>query len=157
MKEKIIQVLQNQNCAVGDCDLTDIATAIEVAIKSNDSNSNSLIIVANRGIHALDESRFPAGDVLYASEGNLGGSPFNADDLKSDLETAVKVVAAKLKANHYQQVYIVPSGFAIISQMITATVIQINANPPVILQYDRETGDYWPISLEIRRLVSETK
>jgi len=156
MKQQIMSVLKNY--AISDNSLDHIATGIIAAINNNKNNdSSSLVIVANRGVHSFDESRFPAGEIFYASDGNIGGSPFNADDLTTDLESIVRRVAAKLKSSHYRTVYIVPSGFPVITQMISAAVIQITVTPPVILQYDRATGDYWPVALEIRQLISDRR
>jgi len=136
--------------------LTELADEIYDTLFPPSSGDDSLTIVANQGVHAIDESKLP-GEVFYASHGNLGGSPMTAEDLQADLVAALSVAATKLKERHYQTVYIVPSGLPVLSLNLALVVHQVTSKPAVILQYDREGGDYWPIQLDIRQIVVDAK
>ncbi|RJQ32809.1 MAG: hypothetical protein C4589_00310 [Peptococcaceae bacterium] len=152
MKNKIKKTLTDYHIAFPDIDF--LAEQIASAITARNGDDNNLVIVANKGIHPIDESKLPAGDLFYASEGNIGGDPMSAESLKSDLEAITAKCASKVKSKPYRKIYIVPSGFPIISQFITSACFQITALPPVILQYDRATGEYWPFELKVRQIVA---
>ena len=151
MKDKILSVLRKHQITQPDPEF--LADEIATALTDRENDETALVIVANRGIHAIDESRLPAGRVVYASQGNLDLS--SADALKEQFERSIKSVAAELKGGYWRRVYLVPSGLPALLAFLTALVIQVTSKPPILLQYDRETGDYWPLDLEIRRLVSE--
>jgi hypothetical protein len=119
-----------------------------------DGSEESLVIVANQGIHAITEEILP-GEVIYASTGNIGGTPMSAKGLQIDITESLEVIAKVLKGRHYQNVYIVPSGLPVLSIYIAMVVHQITAKPAIILQYDRESGGYWNIELDVRRIVAD--
>lgn len=152
LRQKLSNVIQNRDTFN---DEEDRILAERIALLLKPKNDNNLVIVANKGIHAIDECKLP-GSVFYASQGNLGGEPMTPDTLKSDLEDIIRRVARKLKEQHYDNVYVVPTGFPIISQYIVAVVIQVIAKPPTILQYDRNSNEYWPFDLSVRKIISES-
>lgn len=54
----------------------------------------------------------------------------------------------------FAEVYLVPSGYGVILQRLAETIFQVTGRAAVTLHFDRRTGVYWPIRMEVRELVS---
>jgi hypothetical protein len=151
VKDKILSVLERYQIAHPD--LPTLAAEIEAAVTTRDGDDAALVIVCNRGVHAIDESRLPAGKVFYASSGSLPMDGPKALGLA--VEAALLDAARVLKERDWRHVYIVPSGLPVLAIALSALVYQIKVFPAVVLQYDRESGDYWPLAFETRKLASQ--
>jgi hypothetical protein len=151
MKDKILSVLERYQ--VAHPDLPTLAAEIEAAVTARDGDDAALVIVCNRGVHAIDESRLPAGKVFYASSGSLPMD--NAEALGLAVEAALLDAARVLKERDWRKVYIVPSGLPVLAIALASLVHQVKAYPPITLQYDRESGAYWEMAFEVRKLASQ--
>jgi hypothetical protein len=151
MRNKILSVLERYQIAHPD--LPTLAAEIEAAVTAREADDAALVIVCNKGVHAIDESRLPAGRVFYASQGNLAME--SAEALGLSVEAALLEAARALKERDWRRVYIVPSGLPVLAIALASLVYQVKVFPAVVLQYDRESGDYWSLAFEVRKLASQ--
>lgn len=112
----------------------------------------ALTIICNEGIHAIPKESLP-GRVLAATTGNLPHT--SAEELTLLVEGACAKVAQVLKhEGPFTEIYLVPSGFQVILQKLAETIFQVMGKPATTLHYDRQSGAYWPIALDLRAIVS---
>ena len=110
-----------------------------------------LTIVANAGVHQIPD-RYLRGEVYEASRGNWNATSEAA--LVGELTKLLEALAAKLRAQSWERVYLVPTGHPILALQIKAMVYRILRLNTVDLYYAR--GTYFDIDIDQRAVALST-
>jgi len=116
-------------------------------------HAGALTIICNDGLHPIPKDRLP-GRVFSATTGNVADQTPEA--LAQTVADACKQVAQLIKSEGgFAEIYIVPSGYGVLLQKIAETVFQITGQPAITLHFDRKTGVYWPILIDLRAIITQ--
>ena len=129
-------------------------TAIErLLAELSASQSLTLTIICNDGVHPIPKEHLP-GQVFSATNGNIAdGTP---DVLEQTVADACRRLVRLIKdEGPFSEIYIIPSGYAVLLQKLAETVFQITGQPATTLHFDRRTKAYWPIRLDLRSIIAD--
>ena len=116
-------------------------------------NLGALTVLCNEGIHPIPRDHLP-GRVYTATVGNI--SDQSPNELSTAIAEACRGVAHLLKQEGpFLEVYLVPSGYSLLLQKLAEVIIQITGKPATTLHFDRHSGSYWPIRIDLRQLIAE--
>jgi hypothetical protein len=129
-----------------------VLAALESLAVGGAREEGVLTIIANAGIHAVPRS-FLRGEVYEASRGDWDASSEEA--LRLELRKLLSEVANKLKSEHWQRVYLIPTGHPILSLQIKVMVYRILRLNTIDLYY--KAGTYFEVDLDQRAIALSEK